>query len=212
RARAEDSQFVTLAGKDRSVQQKDEINLIREMMTRSAIHELQQDMKEKPEQCRQSRVKIQREEKTKRDYDRNHKKGREKKEGEFELRCRKCDAYACLSSHIRTIKTKHHVVIQPDFRERFNEKPHPKPVFYDSMQMKYKLFCKSCGEHWGNANLYEEAKFPVLKIDAFIVTDDYGRRDAPKKWKDAKFKVQELNPAEQEQYYKDAMNAGYVAE
>ena len=45
RARAENSQFVTLASHDKGVQAKEEVNFIREMMMRDAIKELQMEMR-----------------------------------------------------------------------------------------------------------------------------------------------------------------------
>ena len=45
RARAENSQFVTLASHDKGVQEKEAVNFIREMMMRDAIKELQVEMR-----------------------------------------------------------------------------------------------------------------------------------------------------------------------
>lgn len=212
RARAENSKFVELTSKDKGTQQKEQVNLIREMMMRAAIVQLQEEMQQSPEKIKQQMEAIQKEEKKKRDDEKKWQRGRTKIDGEVQLLCRHCDCFGCMSSEIRVAENKHHVVIDQTFRERFDEKVHPRPVSYDSMQMKYKLFCKKCGHEWGNANIYKDAKFPVIMIHSFVVRDDFGKRDTPRKWKDTRFPIQELTPQELDEYRRQAMEAGYGPE
>lgn len=76
----------------------------------------------------QTIIKIQAEEKEKRDIELAMMNGRTLKEGEVVLRCRKCDAFACMSSDIRTVEKAHHVIIDPEFSDRRTEKYQPKHI------------------------------------------------------------------------------------
>ena len=60
RARAENSQFMTLASYDKGVQAKEEVNFIREMMMHDAIKELQSEMSTRYESdfCLLSKIRV----------------------------------------------------------------------------------------------------------------------------------------------------------
>lgn len=210
RARAENSQFVTLAGEDKGVQAKDEINFIREMMMRDAIKQLQLEMDLKPTEFRHTLEQIQREEKSLRDIELQQRNGRQKREREVDFRCRKCDEFAFMSSDLRKIENMHHVVIDLDFRERHNEKPVPRPKEYGNIEIRGKLMCKNCGDEWGKSILYQKVKFPVVSVSGFVLTDEFDRKDAPKKWKQVNFHIQPLEMEELEAYRRQASAVGYT--
>nr|KAG5687676.1 hypothetical protein BaRGS_027568 [Batillaria attramentaria] len=213
RARAENSRFVTLVSQGRGVQEKEEINLIREIMMREAIRDLQHEMDHRHREFLTRLEEIQKDEKSMRDIESAQRSGRQLREGEVILRCRTCDTYACMSSDIKTVERSHHVIVDLDFRDRSIEKPHPKPGLYGvELEKKGKLHCKNCGADWGIIVRYRDTKFPVIKIDSFVVVDEYGKRDAPKKWKNTTFATDELTLPELEQYRKNAHGVGYVFE
>lgn len=75
-----------------------------------------------------------------------------------------------------------------------------------------KLHCKECGLDWGIVAQHSGTTFPVIKIDSFTVVDEVGRRDAPKKWKNTNFRVEELSQEELLQYRRRALASGRDAE
>ncbi|PVD29709.1 hypothetical protein C0Q70_08965 [Pomacea canaliculata] len=213
RARAENSQFVTVASCNQGVAEKDEINIIREMMMHEAIRQLQEEMTTRLADYHQTIIKIQAEEKEKRDIELAMMNGRTLKEGEVVLRCRKCDAFACMSSDIRTVEKAHHVIIDPEFSDRRTEKYQPKHIkISGDMCQQGKLHCKECGLDWGIVAQHSGTTFPVIKIDSFTVVDEVGRRDAPKKWRNTNFPVEELSLEELLQYRRRALASGRDAE
>ncbi|XP_025096123.1 probable ATP-dependent RNA helicase DDX58 isoform X1 [Pomacea canaliculata] len=210
RARAENSKFVTVASCNQGVAEKDEINIIREMMMHDAIRQLQKEMKTRHTDYHQTMSKIQAEEKEKRDIELAMMNGRTLKEGEVVLRCRKCDEFACMSSDIRTVEKAHHVVIDPEFSDRSLEKAYSSliKISGDDMFKQGKLHCKKCGLDWGIVARHSSTTFPVIKVESFIVIDDVGRRDAPKKWKFTNFRVEQLSQEELLQYRRRALASG----
>nr|KAG5691893.1 hypothetical protein BaRGS_033256 [Batillaria attramentaria] len=155
------------------VQEKEEINLIREIMMREAIRDLQHEMDHRHREFLTRLEEIQKDEKSMRDIESAQRSGRQLREGEVILRCRTCDTYACMSSDIKTVERSHHVIVDLDFRDRSIEKPHPKPGLYGvELEKKGKLHCKNCGADWGIIVRYRDTKFPVIKIDSFVVVDE----------------------------------------
>ena len=78
------------------------------------------------------------------------------------------------------------------------------------IQFQGKLLCKKCGEEWGPIFLFQNVKFPGIRLEGFRLEDELKRTDIPKKWKQTNFVVQDLEPEELEQYRQDAIAAGYI--
>ena len=78
------------------------------------------------------------------------------------------------------------------------------------VQFRGKLACRSCGEDWGRSILYKNTKFPVIKVAGFVLTDEFDRKDAPKKWKQVNVAIRPLENQELEEYRKRASAVGYT--
>lgn len=115
-------------------------------------------------------------------------------EDAFQLRCFKCDNLGVWSCDLRTIKQSHHVVLDPDFRQRIRVEAHPKPAKYDDFEKKGKVLCRECGYDWGITALYKSVLVYVLKVCSFVVENQDLVRNTYKKWKDVPFQVNELAP------------------
>ncbi|XP_048249285.1 antiviral innate immune response receptor RIG-I-like [Haliotis rufescens] len=201
RARAEDSRFVVLTSNQQGAAEKEGLNLIREMMMNEALVRLQASVEENPRRFREEILSLQKEAKAERDHESRNRKGRFLSDDEFEMRCQKCDQLACFSTDIRTIKETNHIIIEPDFASKINVKPHPKPGNMGfEMKKQNKIYCKKCGLDWGIGVFYRNATFPVVKIESFVAIDTMGRRDSPRKWKNAPFKVNEISHEEMTNY------------
>ena len=110
----------------------------------------------------------------------------------FELRCLKCDEFACLSSDVRIVQDSHRIVIDTTFKNRSTLRPHPKPVYRGAdgeFATTGKLFCGKCDSEWGIQALYKSIPFPVLKLANFVVVNvrRQSERDTYKQWKDCPF-------------------------
>ncbi|XP_046569825.1 antiviral innate immune response receptor RIG-I-like [Haliotis rubra] len=201
RARAEDSKFVLFTSNQQGAAEKEELNLIREMMMNEALVRLQATIAENPRRFRSEILQLQKEAKSARDHEAINRKGRYLSDDEFEIRCQKCNQLACFSTDIRTIKETNHIVNDPDFGTKVNVKPHPKPGNMGlDMKKHSKIFCKKCGLDWGIGVIYKNADFPVIKIESFVAIDTMGRRDSPRKWKNAPFEVPEISHDEMTNY------------
>ncbi|XP_041368222.1 antiviral innate immune response receptor RIG-I-like isoform X2 [Gigantopelta aegis] len=198
RARAENSRFAVIASAQKGSAQKEELNLVREMLMKRAIQKLQQEVGENSERFGQNLVEIQKKSKVDREIEAAMYKGRTLKQEEFVLRCYGCNAFACISSDIKTIEKVHHAILSSDFDEQVNYKPHPKPVVYGSFKKQEKMYCKKCGQDWGISVIYKTAKFPIVKIESFILEDSMGARDIVKKWKNVPFATMEINQDDME--------------
>ena len=78
------------------------------------------------------------------------------------------------------------------------------------IQFSGKLFCKKCGEDWGPIFLFQRVKFPGIRLEGFRLTDEFDRKDIPKRWKQTNFIVRDLQMEELEQYRQDAIAVGYI--
>lgn len=197
RARAEDGKYVVIAEKGRGVNEREMTNQVREeLMTRAIflVHQM-------PEEKMHSRITIQQElAKRERDMAAEAKvanarwKASHSHEGDYQLRCFKCDAFGVWNVCLRTIKGSHHVVLDPDFKDQIVVEPHPRPKAYDNFEKKGKLLCKKCSLDWGISALYKNVPVYMLKVCSFVVEDPNGQRQFYKKWKDVPFPVDELLP------------------
>ncbi|XP_035418859.2 antiviral innate immune response receptor RIG-I isoform X2 [Cygnus atratus] len=93
-------------------------------------------------------------------------------EGQKNLLCGKCKAYACSTDDIRIIKESHHIVLGEAFKERYITKPHKKPMQFDGFEKKSKMHCRNnnCQHDWGITVKYLTFdNLPVIKIKSFVV-------------------------------------------
>ncbi|NXG13248.1 DDX58 helicase, partial [Grallaria varia] len=108
-------------------------------------------------------------------------------EGEKNLLCGKCKAYACSMDDIRIIKDSHHTVLGGAFKERYITKPHRKPHVFDEIEKKSKMHCRKtdCQHDWGIIVKYKTFdNLPVIKIKSFVVEDiETGTLMDFQKWK-----------------------------
>ncbi|XP_076460838.1 ATP-dependent RNA helicase DHX58-like isoform X2 [Babylonia areolata] len=209
RARATNSQFMTLASHDKGVQVKEEVNFIREMMMHEAIKELQSEIATNLRKFRMELDQIQKEEKSKRDAELAARHGKQLRQGEVIFRCRNCDAYAFVSSDVRMIESMHRVVTDLEYRNRNTEHVSP-PQEFGQIQVRGRVCCRQCGEDWGPVLLFQKAKFPGIRLEGFRLIDDRGRKDIPKRWKQTNFFVSNLEPEELTRYRQDAIAVDYV--
>lgn len=195
RARAEDGKFVLVAEKGRGVHEREMTNQVREELMGKAIFLVHQI----PEETMRSKIMIQQElAKRERDMAAEAKvinaSWKASHEGDYQLRCFKCNAFGVWNVDLRTIKSSHHVVLDPDFKSQIEIEPHPRPKAYDDFEKKGKLLCKMCGLDWGISALYKNVPVYMLKVCSFVVEDPNSQRLFYKKWKDVPFPVNELLP------------------
>ena len=198
RARAENSKFAVIASAHKGSAHKEELNLVREMLMKRAIGKLQQEAKTNREMFSEELSDIQKQNKVDREIEAAMFRGRSLKQEDFVLRCYGCNSFACISSEIKTIEKAHHVILSEDFDEQVTYKPHPKPVTYGNFKKQEKMHCKKCGHDWGISVIYKTAKFPVVKIESFVIEDSIGGRDVVKKWKNVPFAIMEINQDDME--------------
>ncbi|OWF42873.1 probable ATP-dependent RNA helicase DDX58 [Mizuhopecten yessoensis] len=195
RGRAEDSKYVLLAAEGGRAAQKEEINLMREAMMQNAIEKLQERIQFNREGFQRRVLKIQMEEKLARDMEatKGHKGAIE--EGQFELRCGKCQDYICMSSDVKTIMSAHHAVLCDDITDRVAAKRLNRVQYSDQKLQSGvgKITCRKCGSDLGNVSIFNGIQFPIIKISSFSIVDAYGMADSKKKWKQVPFRVSELS-------------------
>nr|WBR62860.1 RIG-I like receptor 1 [Azumapecten farreri] len=195
RGRAEDSKYVLLASEGGRAAQKEEINLMREAMMQNAIEKLQERIQLNRGGFQQRILKIQMEEKLARDMEATKRKKGAIEEGQFELRCGKCQDYICMSSDVKTIMSAHHAVICDDITDRVAAKRLNRSQYSDQQLQSGvgKITCRKCGSDLGNVSIYNGIQFPIIKISSFSIVDAYGMADSKKKWKQVPFNVSELS-------------------
>ncbi|XP_064396010.1 antiviral innate immune response receptor RIG-I-like [Halichondria panicea] len=90
----------------------------------------------------------------------------------IKLRCRKCKTIACFGSDIYTAEgSSHHVVPGEEIKDKLVKKPHHKPGKLDENVIKtHKIHCKVCDADWGIMCIWpvEGFEFPVLKCKSFV--------------------------------------------
>jgi len=119
RARAANSTYMLVAEQGRGAADKEVFNKIRENMMQRAIHTIQYESKP-DEICRQIRhfqgmAKVERDMASKgKELSERMRASRQRQpvvDGEYTLRCQKCDSFAATSKHIRTIEKSHRVIL-----------------------------------------------------------------------------------------------------
>lgn len=199
RGRADDAKYYLLTETGSGAAQREDKNKIRENMMAKAIeyiNELSNCEFIRQLERFQREAKKDREMAAKDEEQKRALKATRRQTGDFQLRCKKCDQLAAVSSDFRVIKGMHHVVIDEDFQERSVVEPHPKPIQLDDFINQGKLFCKGCKHEWGIQAQYRNVSVPILAIAKFVVIDPYDRRALYKKWKDAPFNMREIGPAD----------------
>ncbi|KAK3611677.1 hypothetical protein CHS0354_012047 [Potamilus streckersoni] len=190
RGRAQNSQYFVLAEEGKGIAEKEELNMIREIMMHKAIIELQGDIARDPQKVRKELKTYQEEEQLDRKLEARKRKGRLMRTGEFELRCIRCDEYICMSSDVRKVQNAHHVVVLDDFEERVRiTKTASRKVIDETIQFVGKLNCRKCGNDMGTVSIHRGLHFPVLKISSFLIVDTNGRQNTCKQWNKAPFEA-----------------------
>ncbi|XP_039399366.1 antiviral innate immune response receptor RIG-I isoform X2 [Mauremys reevesii] len=192
RGRAKDSKCILVTSKS-EVAENERNNIYKEEMMNKAIKQLQEWDEEK---FARKINDLQNKEKTLRDSRKREIK-QKPLEGNRQLLCGKCRAYACNTEDIRVIETSHHTVLDALFRERFLTKPHKKPNRYDHFEKKCKMYCREpkCQHDWGITVRYKAFDdLPVIKIESFVVKDVTTSKLAVfRKWREVDFAMREFD-------------------
>ena len=196
RARASQAEYLLVGETGRGTFERDKNNEIREVLMYKAIDKIY--AMRKPERDQkilelQIKAKAEKDIKVSSEVIRDELKRNRKQEGDYELRCLKCDNLAVYSSDIRVIKKAHHVVFDSTFKSRVNFKPHSRPKKYDEWEKKDKIVCKHCNKDWGIKALFNGIPLCVLKPDPFIFIHPNNRRVPYGKWKDVPFTMEEMS-------------------
>ncbi|XP_065263043.1 antiviral innate immune response receptor RIG-I [Emys orbicularis] len=192
RGRAKDSKCILVTSKS-EVAENERNNIYKEEMMNKAIKQLQEWDEEK---FARKINDLQNKEKTLRDSRKREIK-QKPLEGNRQLLCGKCRAYACNTEDIRVIEKSHHTVLGALFRERFLTKPHKKPSRYDHFEKKCKMSCRDskCQHDWGITVRYKAFDdLPVIKIESFVVKDiTTGKLAVFRKWREVDFAMREFD-------------------
>lgn len=193
RGRAADSKYFVIAEDTTGMAEKEELNMIREVMMRKAIIQLQRYIANDPERFRQEIHKFQDEANLDRELKSLGSRRKIIRTGQFELRCIKCDHFICWSDDVKKIEGSHHVVVDDHLENRVSFARSGSSRYQDeTIQFVGKLICKECGGNLGVICIHRTVEFPVLKIENFLIVDTNGRQDTCKKWKSVPFHVAPL--------------------
>ena len=114
-----------------------------------------------------------------------------------ELKCKKCKNIACRGSDIYILdNTGHHVV--PGGVLRYELMEHNTPGIVDGcgslmIEKRYKVHCTQCNASWGVLGTWpSKEEFPILKCESFNFFVDERRASVPK-WKNKPFKASPLS-------------------
>ena len=125
-----------------------------------------------------------------------HQKSAER--DKIKLMCRKCKTVACRGSDVFTAEgNTHYVVPGKEFLEKVIKKPHPKPGrISEKISKTHKIFCKKCDADWPWGVmcvwLKDRFEFPVLKCGSFILQEGEGTPFQISQWTKAPFKAPPL--------------------
>ncbi|XP_072260517.1 antiviral innate immune response receptor RIG-I [Pyxicephalus adspersus] len=194
RGRAKESKCYLVTSKNEQAE-KEEINLLHEILMNDAVAELQK--RDKTEFIKQN-LQTQREEKRLRDYKKNFK-GRVLSDENKRLLCGRCKTFACDTDNIRIINESHHTVIDKSFKDRYFTKPHAKSKSFNGYLKLHKIFCKNakCGEDWGiSGNYLSFQNIPLIKIDKFVVESADGSQEYFNKWVKVNFRMKDFKHEE----------------
>ena len=201
RARAEQGQYVLLAERGRGAAKKDRFNKFQETLMEEAINVINNYSPRRiREEVRaiQKKTLIERQAARQASLINKSLKQGQLLQGDFTLRCEKCDNFCALSNSIRKVEDAHHVVLDKDFINQIDVRPYPTPKKFQTFEVKPtgKIFCKKCNSDWGIMALYKKVPFPVIKISSFIIIDERDKRMRCKQWKMVPFQVMKIQDAE----------------
>lgn len=196
RARAEDSKYVLVAEQGKGMAEKEELNMIREILMRKAIIRLQRHIIDSPSAFAKEQHKLQEEAKLDRDLKAVARKGKRVRSGEFELRCLRCNIFICMSSDVKKIQNAHHVCVDESLKDRVDYVRGTSKYIDETIQIMGKLICMECGFDLGGIIIHKTLEFPVLKIEKYLLIDMNGRQDTCTQWKKAPFEPQPLTAAD----------------
>ena len=198
RARAEDSEIITIMANDPRKKYKD--------MANNMLIELTNHLVEKnclpPYQELQAEITRHQKEimETAREQRMLEKSRRERHPAQdVEVKCNKCKITACRGSDIYCIgKTNHHVVPGEEFTALYDKfEHHSRGILLgcdNPIIMKdYKIHCINCHQSWGVLGTWPSGiPYPIIKCESFSFYVN-GNVKLFKKWKDRPFKVSQLS-------------------
>ena len=187
---------MVVAEEGKGMAEKEELNMIREVLMRKAIIELQNYIRKSPKPFRDELHKLQDEAKLDRDLQAIKRKGKRIRRGEFELRCLRCNEFICMSSDVKKIQDAHHVCVDESLRDRVDYIRGTSRYIDETIQTVGKLICMECGFDLGGLIIHKNLEFPVLKIEKYLIVDMNERQDTCKKWKQAPFEPPPLSTAD----------------
>uniref|UniRef100_A0A1I7W540 Helicase ATP-binding domain-containing protein n=1 Tax=Loa loa TaxID=7209 RepID=A0A1I7W540_LOALO len=186
RGRAANSRCLLLTC-DPKLQTREEKNIIREQIMRSALQLIDQ----KPPNWFRDEV-IKRAERNTMERIRKKLLLDEKKfastSSRYTLLCKKCDAVICDSSDIVVTPTySQYICICKEIWSRSNQRPLPKCVVEREAGYHLKgigsICCVSCSQPWGRIVRYNSFTLPVIAANAFVLVAENGERFQRKRWK-----------------------------
>ena len=194
RARAEDSEIVTIVSNDPKKLYRDMLNdellLLMETVLRQFLP--LQELVEKISAIQWSITESIRMEKELQEARRSTHPAQN-----VELKCKKCKTIACRGSDLYIIdKTNHYAV--PGDTLSYDLLDHHTPGILEGcerllIRKHYKIHCTSCNSSWGVLATWPSKKeIPILKCNSFNFFVN-GRRISVTKWKDIPFKVSPLS-------------------
>ncbi len=201
RGRAENSTYILVTDREAG---REMVNRIREEMMDETLRNIK-DMSTKD--FKKEIIDLQKKAKVGRDMARVEKRAVEKlkkthqQQGDFVLRCYKCNQFACVSSDIRSIQGQHHVVIDEQFcnRVKFVSAVKPQSFGNDGKFEKHgKIYCNKCYHDWGVMAKFAGVPIEIIKIASFMLVDSRDERRMCKKWKQCPFSVSALEAEELE--------------
>ena len=106
----------------------------------------------------------------------------------YEIKCARCNAFACYSKDIRILADTHHIVVDKGFADRIRIKTLMSPKTFDGMTKKSKIYCKNCPLDWGIVLNYCSSDCWTLKL-ACLKFVNTKTRDVKqyKKWNEVPF-------------------------
>ena len=173
RARAEESEVITILSSDSSMNMKEIQNSERlELVNKIITNNWFPKGKILHEKLRTQQTLVMRQMNIKKLLRQQRLQSRSGDRERIKLRCRKCKTIACFGSDIYTAEgSSHHVVPGEEIKDKLVKKPHHKPGKLDESVIKtHKIYCKACDADWGIMCIWpvEGFEFPVLKCKSFV--------------------------------------------
>ncbi|KAL8589109.1 hypothetical protein ACOMHN_017272 [Nucella lapillus] len=207
RARRMDSQYCLLGSLTQKNVNKEQENLAWERLMNKAVEQVQQDMDNSPNVFQEQMHNWQKSDcqvrKHREEVALEKQRMRVDATGVFRLLCRKCQAFACMSSDFRLVCGSNRAVVDKGFGKRWKrvERGDPQQMKHN-LEKVAKVHCRAdrCGYDWGIVARYLPTGrlLPVLKIESFFLEDcATGEKLKLKfKWSQAPFHVPDISDAE----------------